>query len=124
MSFSVIPLVTRQSIPVFTAGRKCALSAVFMTLLIGLSGCMAPERTLQSESITVLGEITVRGNVPFHETVLITEANNWYILDMTAELRESLLTPARARVTGMVRLGEWNGRPFTRLQVEEIVLEQ
>jgi len=31
------------------------------------------------------------------------------------------MTPARARVTGILRLGEWNGRPFTRLKVDELV---
>ena len=75
---------------------------------------------MNAEDIAVEGEVAVRGNVPFHETVLVTEQGNWYLLDMDEALRESFMTPARIRVTGPVRLGQWNGRPFARLTVRTL----
>jgi hypothetical protein len=79
---------------------------------------------MESDVITVTGDITVRGNVPFHEVVLITDDNNWYILELTEQDRQALVTPARAEVTGVIRLGEWNGRPFTRMVVRELIAER
>ncbi|MGB1049615.1 MAG: hypothetical protein ACPG3U_08020 [Rhodothermales bacterium] len=87
------------------------------------AGCSAPVNTFQTEPISVFGDITVRGNVPFQEVVLITDDNNWYLLDLSEQDQATLMTPARARVTGVVRLGEWNGRPFTRLTVQDLVLD-
>lgn len=75
---------------------------------------------MNAEDITVEGQVTVRGNVPFHETVLVTDQRTWYLLDMDPALREGFMTPARVRVTGPVRLGEWNGQPFTRLTVRTL----
>lgn len=124
MGFSDISSITCPSERVSQESKPWVLHAVLLILLVGLSGCVTHEGTLHSEPITVLGEITVRGNVPFHEVVLITDDNNWYILDLSEEQRSDLMTPARARVTGPIRLGEWNGRPFTRMTVHELVLEQ
>jgi hypothetical protein len=86
-----------------------------------LAGCSVGAVLPASDVITVTGDITVRGNEPFTEVVLITQENNWYVLDLTRDQRAALMTPARARVTGILRLGEWNGRPFTRLKVDELV---
>lgn len=88
-------------------------------LMVIFGGCTASHPT-GSQDVTVTGMVTVRGNVPFHETVLITEDNNWYLLDMESAMRDSLMTPARIRATGPVRLGEWNGRPFTRMAVRKM----
>ena len=123
MGFSAIPLVTCQSRPVFTGIRRYVLPVALMILLTGLSGC-ASTATMESDVITVTGDITVRGNVPFHEVVLITDDNNWYILELTEQDRQALVTPARAEVTGVIRLGEWNGRPFTRMVVRELIAER
>ena len=95
------------------------IAVVAALLMIVVSGC-STSQAVGSEDITVTGMVTVRGNVPFHETVLITEDNNWYILDMDAAMRDSLMTPARIRATGPVRLGEWNSRPFTRMTVRSM----
>lgn len=75
---------------------------------------------MNAEDITVVGEVTVRGNVPFHESVLVTDQDTWYLLDLDPVMREGFTTPARVRVTGPVRLGDWNGRPFTRLTVRTL----
>ncbi len=90
---------------------------------MGVTGC-ASSSQMEGDVITVTGDITVRGNVPFNEVILITDDNNWYILDLTDDQRDTLLTPARAEVTGAIRLGEWNGRAFTRMTVREIILAQ
>lgn len=87
-----------------------------------LGGCATGLSVPAAERVTVTGDITVRGNEPFAQVVLITDDNHWYLLDMTSEQRDALMTPARATITGPVRLGEWNGRPFARLRVDEIVL--
>jgi len=93
-----------------------------VVLVMMLAGCSVGAVLPASDVITVTGDITVRGNEPFTEVVLITQENNWYVLDLTRDQRAALMTPARARVTGILRLGEWNGRPFTRLKVDELVL--
>jgi len=92
-----------------------------VVLIMMLAGCSVGAVLPASDVITVTGDITVRGNEPFTEVVLITQENNWYVLDLTRDQRAALMTPARARVTGILRLGEWSGRPFTRLKVDELV---
>jgi len=92
-----------------------------VVLVMMLAGCSVGAVLPASDVITVTGDITVRGNEPFTEVVLITQENNWYVLDLTRDQRAALMTPARARVTGILRLGEWSGRPFTRLKVDELV---
>lgn len=99
------------------AGTRTLLVVAFLMLLVG--ACATTPKT-PADVITVTGDITVRGNVPFTEVVLITDDNNWYLLELTAEQRDGLMTPARAQVTGPIHLGEWNGRPFTRLRVIEL----
>lgn len=123
MGFSVQPLISRTRL---LTHRLQAMSAMVITLSIvamGVTGC-ASSSQMEGDVITVTGDITVRGNVPFNEVILITDDNNWYILDLTDDQRDTLLTPARAEVTGAIRLGEWNGRAFTRMTVREIILAQ
>ena len=97
--------------------RLCSLLPV--AILLMAAGCTSLP-AMNADDITVEGQVTVRGNVPFHETVLVTAQDTWYLLDMDPALREGFMTPARIRVTGPVRLGEWNGRPFTRLTVRTL----
>lgn len=111
MGFSFPMPVSLRSVP-----------ATLLLLATMLGGCATGLSVPAAERVTVTGDITVRGNEPFTEVVLITDDNNWYLLDMTSEQRDALMTPARATITGPVRLGEWNGRPFARLRVDEIVL--
>lgn len=100
------------------AGRHLVL----LFVLAMVAGACATGSSIPAvDVITVTGDITVRGNEPFTEVVLITDDSNWYLLDLTREQRDDLLTPARATITGPISLGEWNGRPFTRLRVDEIV---
>jgi hypothetical protein len=82
------------------------------TLLVG---CKSQE--LIGNRITVEGMATMRGNVPFNEVILETGSRNYYALQLTSEQQALLITPSRLRVTGQVKRGEWNGRPYTFLQV-------
>ena len=95
--------------------------ALLLLLATMLGACATGSSVPAVERISVTGDITVRGNEPFTEVVLITDDNHWYLLDLTQEQRRMLLTPARARITGPVSLGEWNGRPFARLRVDALV---
>ena len=110
--------------PIQHLRRTTGLLAAVILLLaaIGISGCASTSPGSPND-ISVTGTITVRGNVPFHETVLITDDGNWYLLDMDATMRESLVTPVRATATGTIRLGEWNGKPFTRMTVSELTAQ-
>lgn len=123
MGFSYSSTVTQCPACYRTRLRYGVLAAACVLLLMSTAGCSAPVNTFQTEPISVFGDITVRGNVPFQEVVLITDDNNWYLLDLSEQDQVTLMTPARARVTGVVRLGEWNGRPFTRLTVQDLVLD-
>lgn len=132
MSFAIHTLRARVRPDTDTAAGKArffqpssrSFAAVMLVLGIILGTGCATTSSVDADIITVTGDITVRGNVPFHEVVLITDDNNWYILEMSDQEREALMTPARARVTGAIRLGEWNGRPFTRMTVHELVAER
>jgi len=95
-----------------------------MLLLLAtmLGACATSFSVPAAERVTVTGDITVRGNEPFAKVVLITDDNHWYMLDLTQEQQRTLMTPARARITGPVSLGQWNSRPFARLKVDELVL--
>jgi len=100
--------------------RTALASGLFIIAVLAVGGCAETASVTTHDVITVTGDITVRGNVPFTEVVLITDDNNWYLLDLSSEQREALLTPARAKVTGTIRLGEWNGRPYTRMAVSDL----
>jgi len=120
MGFAIQSLKTRAQ-TIHSDVRGGFLSILFLAVGLSLLAGCASSSQVEANVITVSGEITVRGNVPFHEVVLITEDNNWYVLELPDNLRESLRTPARASVTGVIRLGDWNGRPFTIMSVREMV---
>lgn len=117
MGFSVHhPILRVQQL---RSGIQTALVVSAMLFILG--ACASTPKAPAQDVITVTGDITVRGNVPFTEVVLISDDNNWYLLELTNEQRDELMTPARATVTGPISLGEWNGRPFTRLRVDELI---
>lgn len=120
MGFSIHPLNSGiQHMRSFI--RTILISGLFVTSLLAVGGCAETSSITTHDVITVTGNITVRGNVPFTEVVLITDDNNWYLLELSPEQRQALLTPARATVMGRIRLGEWNGRPYTRMAVSELI---
>ena len=100
--------------------RTVLASYLLAFLVLAAGGCAESATLVTHDVITVTGDITVRGNVPFTEVVLITDDNNWYLLSLSSEQREALMTPARATVTGSIRLGEWNGQPYTRMTVTKL----
>ncbi len=89
------------------------------SVLMGVpSGCAA-SRPAENE-ITVMGDVTARGQVPFVVQVLETDDRNAYVLVMDEAQRARYVNPARLRVTGVVYVAAWNGRPFTHLRVTRL----
>lgn len=97
------------------AGRLAALG-----VLVGLAACAAPQ-TPPADTVTVVGEVTARGNEPFGIYLLETADRNSYVLNLerlTAAQRQHFSTPARLRLTGTPYLDRWNGRPYAHLRVQ------
>ncbi len=97
--------------------RTCA--GVITVVLLGVFAGCAASRPAENE-ITVVGEVTARGQVPFVIQVLETDDQNAYVLVMDEALRALYANPARLRVTGVVYVEAWNGRPFTHLRVSRL----
>ena len=104
--------------------RKSIVAAVlFLSLSISLFGCAtttSTDRNSDGSQITVEGRAVVMGNVPFARLILETKDRNSYILEMDGAMRDSLMTPAQIKVTGKLKVGEWNGRPFAQIKVSEL----
>ncbi|MEX0747944.1 MAG: hypothetical protein WD275_08100 [Rhodothermales bacterium] len=62
--------------------------------------------------------VTVRGNEPFTEYVLETDANTLYVLKFRTDREEGFSTPARVSVSGRLYRELWDGRPFAHIDVE------
>lgn len=87
------------------------------------SGCAAPSAVVRSsDTVTVEGMINVWGAEPFTGIVLYTDNRNTYVLKLSVEDRERLVTPVSARVTGRVYIDTWRGQPFAHLDVTSIDL--
>ncbi|MDA1027619.1 MAG: hypothetical protein O3B41_01015 [Bacteroidetes bacterium] len=100
--------------------NKWRYGSFLTVLLIGaMVGCVSVAPTAQNQ-ITVEGRAVVMGNVPFAKLILETSDRNSYILEMSREMRDSLMTPAQIRVTGSLSVGAWNGRPFAQIQVSDL----
>jgi len=95
--------------------------ALLLVLLLVLSVGACKSQEVISDTITVDGIATMRGNVPFNELILETDERNYYALQLTADQQASITTPSRLRVTGHVYEGDWNGRPYTFLRVTKLV---
>ena len=94
---------------------------LYVLLGLGWLGCAGASGTNQLTSddvITVEGQVTVRGNVPFTALMLETDQHNLYLLVLGEAERQSLdaTLPARFRITGAVYVDDWNGRPYTHLR--------
>jgi len=98
---------------------RCLLLGLLASVLTGFFGGCAAPRSAASE-ITVEGEVTARGQVPFVVQVLETDDQNAYVLVMDETLRAQYVNPTRLRATGVVYVAEWNGRPFTHLRVTRL----
>lgn len=91
------------------------ISLLIALCLIG-GGC-ASQGILSSNTITVEGQVSARGNEPFSALILETDDRNLYVLVFEAGSGETLQRSGRYRVKGSLFLREWNGRPFAHLQV-------
>lgn len=94
--------------------RVLRKTAVVMAAALLASAC-ATNRTPPADVVTVEGVVTVRGNEPFAAYVLETEDRNFYVLDFEEATPPD--TPAGLRVTGRLYRGEWDGRPYARIEV-------
>ncbi len=96
--------------------RLCQKYAILACAAFFMSACLvscATDRALDSDTITVEGMVTVRGNEPFAAYVLETSDRNTYVLIFP----EAVETPARLQVTGRLYLGEWMGQSYTHIEV-------
>ena len=102
------------------AGKRASVLAAVLIVACALvvSGCISNRP--MDDVITVTGTVTVRGNEPFTAVILETDDRNLYVLNMTRALRTALETPARMRVIGRLYLGDWNGRAFAHLDVQDM----
>lgn len=116
---SVVLMSTANTVPARALVVTRRLRVVGSTLVLAVlfaSACSGPGRA-SADEITVEGRVTYYGNVPFEKAALVTDDGNWYVLDMSDEQRSALVTPSRQRVHGRVYLGDWDGKPFARLDV-------
>jgi hypothetical protein len=101
--------------------RPLALPVLIVSMVaIGLLSACSETRTVAVDTLEVEGRVTVRGNEPFTEVVLLTEGGNWYLLDLTPDQRSRLVNPSIQHVVGQLYRGEWNGSPFARIRVSDI----
>ncbi len=108
-----------------TRWESCGLAWLktwWPAVAIGACGCALSVPILETETITVMGVATVRGNVPFTTVMLETEERNLYVLVLDDEQRAALdrTLPARLRVTGELYRGEWHGRPIAHLRCQAL----
>ena len=90
--------------------------AVFACAACVLAACLvscATDRVSETDTITVEGMVTVRGNEPFAAYVLETSDRNTYVLVFP----EAMENPARLQVTGRLYLGEWMGESYAHIEV-------
>lgn len=90
-------------------------SLLFLVGLLAACTSTAPRTT--ADTITVEGQVSMRGNEPFTAYMLETANQNLYVLTFEEGQEQTFTTAARYRLTGTVSSAQWNGRPFAHLQV-------
>ncbi|GAB5517982.1 MAG: hypothetical protein RhofKO_02330 [Rhodothermales bacterium] len=93
---------------------------VFGFALLGLlmAACTSTASLPAADTITVEGQVSMRGNEPFAAYVLETSNQNLYVLTFDEGDAQRFTTAARYRLTGTVSFELWNGRPFAHLRVQ------
>ena len=76
------------------------------------------NRDVSPDTITVEGEVTVRGNEPFAAHLLETREHDVYVLDFAGGTAPP--TPAHLRVTGRLYEDEWMGAEYLHIEVASI----
>ena len=92
-------------------------SGIVLSLILLLAACAAPPPPSPAP-LTVEGQVTVRGNMPFAAYLLQTDARNSYVLRFPDDAPRPT-TPSRLRVTGTLYQDSWNGRPYAHLRVSD-----
>lgn len=89
-----------------------------LMLLVGLlAACTSTAPRPTAETITVEGQVSMRGNEPFAAYMLETANQNLYVLTFDEGQEQTFSTAQRYRVTGTLSSDLWNGRPFAHLRV-------
>ncbi|MEZ4701864.1 MAG: hypothetical protein R2834_16115 [Rhodothermales bacterium] len=107
-----------RSTPSIPRGTRTAGFFSMALMLLLLAGCSG-ARPMPNE-IVVEGMVTARGNAPFVVQLLETDQQNAYVLVMDEAIRNQYVNPARLRVSGVVYVADWAGRPFTHLRVTRL----
>jgi len=95
--------------------RSVTLILLLLTAVLVVAGCASTQPT--SDIISVEGSINRRGNEPFTTLMLETRDRTRYILKLADGMASDFSAARVYRVTGRVYQGEWNGTPFTFLDV-------
>ena len=97
--------------------NRILVIACLFSLAVG--GCASVPQSDEEESITVTGEVTVRGQQPSSEYVLLSEGGTVYVLDFPNETDITFSTPTRLQISGRVYTDVWQGRPYAHIEVGE-----
>ena len=94
-------------------------TALIIVCLISLAigACASVPQSDEEESITVTGEVTVRGQQPSSEYVLLSEGGTIYVLDFPNETEITFSTPTRLQISGRLYTDVWEGRPYAHIEV-------
>ncbi len=99
--------------------RSLIVSSLLVSMVIVLFGCSASRAP--SDSLTLEGLVTVRGNEPFTAIILQTRGRIYYILKLSIEQHRVLITPGSYSVTGRLYQDNWNGRNYPHLAVIKLL---
>lgn len=94
--------------------------AVMVGLLLVTTGCASTQTTGSQHVITVEGQVSTRGNVPFTAQMLETDQRNLYILNVEDAPVTSFTYGRMYRITGRLYKDDWNSYPYAHLQVLEV----
>ncbi|MEM1095373.1 MAG: hypothetical protein AAGJ10_12295 [Bacteroidota bacterium] len=91
-----------------------------LLLLVGmLAACTSTAPHSTADTVTVEGQVSMRGNEPFTAYMLETANQNLYVLTFPEGQEQSFTTAARYRLTGTVSADLWNGQRLAHLRVLE-----
>lgn len=92
------------------------LIALVALITLVVTGCTSSQDMVDSNVITVEGQISQRGNTPFQAWMLENDQRNSYILVMDANGGEYSSSKSYS-VTGRLYKDQWNGKDFAHLEV-------
>ncbi|MEM6645411.1 MAG: hypothetical protein AAF730_04085, partial [Bacteroidota bacterium] len=85
--------------------------------IVLLAACTSTAPRPTADTITVEGQVSMRGNEPFATYMLETDNQNLYVLTFDEDQEQTFTTASRYRLTGTVSADLWNGRRLAHLRV-------